>query len=142
MKLSKGKFRLATLLNTVRKKFYETGDPTYLAYAFYGNANLWITPSNVNAKKGNAQSSNRSYVVQVTSRASQTGVLAAFANMQQKYPNLMEAYAPDIQRADLGEKGILYRLRVGPFSTKTAAQELCSKLKTSGHPGCFVRDRY
>jgi len=26
----------------VRKRFYETGDPTYLAYTFYGNANLQV----------------------------------------------------------------------------------------------------
>ncbi|TGQ64530.1 hypothetical protein EN829_027815 [Mesorhizobium sp. M00.F.Ca.ET.186.01.1.1] len=26
----------------VRKRLYETGDPTYLAYTFYGNANLQV----------------------------------------------------------------------------------------------------
>ena len=26
----------------MRKRFYETGDPTYLAYTFYGNANLQV----------------------------------------------------------------------------------------------------
>ncbi len=37
---------VADVLRDVRKRFYATGDPTYLAYAFYGNANLWVsTPS-------------------------------------------------------------------------------------------------
>ena len=61
------------------------------------------------------------FVVQVTSRTSQTGALAAFADMQQKYPSLIGEFAPDIQRADLGSKGVWYRLRVGPVNGKTAA---------------------
>ena len=79
------------------------------------------------------------YVVQVTARTSQTGALAAFADMQQKYPSLIGQFAPDIQRADLGAKGVWYRLRVGPVNSKTAAIDLCSSLKEAGHPGCFVR---
>ena len=81
------------------------------------------------------------FVVQVTSRSSQTGALAAFADMQQKYPSLIGAYAPDIQRADLGAKGVWYRLRVGPVGSKVAASDLCSSLKQAGHPGCFVRKK-
>ena len=36
--------RLATpqQVQDVRKQFYATGDPTYLAYTFYGNANLQV----------------------------------------------------------------------------------------------------
>lgn len=79
------------------------------------------------------------FVVQVTSRSSQTSALAAFADMQQKYPSLIGSYAPDIQRADLGAKGVWYRLRVGPVNSKTAANDLCASLKQAGHPGCFVR---
>lgn len=33
---------VAEVLQDVRKKFFETGDPTYLAYTFYGNANLQV----------------------------------------------------------------------------------------------------
>ena len=34
---------VADVLRDVRKRFYITGDPTYLAYAFYGNANLRVS---------------------------------------------------------------------------------------------------
>lgn len=37
-----GPVYLAEVLQGVRKRFYETGDPTYLAYTFYGNANLQV----------------------------------------------------------------------------------------------------
>ena len=40
--LKDGPVYLAEVLQDVRQQFYETGDPTYLAYTFYGNANLQI----------------------------------------------------------------------------------------------------
>lgn len=41
-RLKDGPVYLADILQSVRKRFYETGDPTYLAYTFYGNANLEV----------------------------------------------------------------------------------------------------
>ncbi|MCZ8545403.1 caspase family protein [Mesorhizobium qingshengii] len=41
-RLKDGPVYLADVLQGVRKRFYETGDPTYLAYTFYGNANLEV----------------------------------------------------------------------------------------------------
>jgi cell division septation protein DedD len=45
--------------------------------------------------------------------------------------------APDVQRADLGAKGIVFRLRVGPFSDRAAAADTCVQLKAQG-ANCFV----
>ncbi|MFC3322963.1 caspase family protein [Mesorhizobium cantuariense] len=42
VRLKDGPVYLAEMLQVVRKRFYETGDPTYLAYTFYGNANLQV----------------------------------------------------------------------------------------------------
>ncbi|MCP4936598.1 MAG: hypothetical protein GY927_20960 [bacterium] len=109
---------------TVAKKQVKVKKPTVIAS---------VAPTRIVGNIGNP------FVVQVTSRSSQTSALAAFADMQQKYPNLIGAYAPDIQRADLGNKGIWYRLRVGPVTSKVAASDLCTSLKQAGHPGCFVR---
>jgi len=79
------------------------------------------------------------FVVQVAARKSQTAALAAFADLQQRYPGLLNSYRPIIQRADLGTKGIWYRLRVGPMNEKTAAATLCEKLKSAGMRSCLVR---
>ncbi|MBX3530554.1 MAG: CHAT domain-containing protein [Rhizobiaceae bacterium] len=43
-RLRDGPVHLADVLREVRGRFHETGDPTYLAYTYYGNANLRITP--------------------------------------------------------------------------------------------------
>ncbi|ESX14478.1 hypothetical protein X768_01850 [Mesorhizobium sp. LSJC265A00] len=41
-RIKDGPVYLAEILQDVRREFYQTGDPTYLAYTFYGNANLRI----------------------------------------------------------------------------------------------------
>jgi hypothetical protein len=47
------------------------------------------------------------------------------------------AYQPDVQRVDLGTKGIWYRLRFGAFTDRESAVAICEKLKAQG-AGCFV----
>ena len=78
------------------------------------------------------------YVVQVGSKKNQTDALASFADMQQKYPTLLASYRPIVQKADLGAKGVWYRLRIGPIVDKTSASKLCSQLKSQGLPDCLV----
>ena len=78
------------------------------------------------------------YVVQVGSKQNQTEALASFADMQQKYPTLLASYRPMVQKADLGAKGVWYRLRIGPIVDKSAATKLCGQLKSQGHPDCLV----
>ena len=61
----------------------------------------------------------------------------AWKSFQTRYAGVVGALSEDVQRADLGARGIWYRLRVGPFADKTAAAAACEKLKTQGGT-CFV----
>lgn len=79
------------------------------------------------------------YFVQLAARRDQTSALAAFADLQQKYPSILNGLAPTIKKADLGDKGVWYRLWVGPMDTRGNAQDVCGKLKNAGLGGCFVR---
>ncbi len=83
--------------------------------------------------------STNDYVVQVAARKSQTDALAAFADIQQKYPRLLSGYRPIIKRADLGSRGVWYRLNVGPVESKKVASALCGQLKSAGMRSCLVR---
>ncbi len=78
-------------------------------------------------------------MVQVAARKSQTDALAAFADIQQKYPRLLSGYRPIIKKADLGSKGIWYRLNVGPVESKRVASSLCKSLKSAGMRSCIIR---
>lgn len=81
------------------------------------------------------------YVVQISARRSQQDALAAFSGLQDKYGDVLNGYRPLIQKADLGSKGIYYRLRVGPMTSKDTAATVCNQLKAKGLSGCFVSTR-
>jgi cell division septation protein DedD len=61
----------------------------------------------------------------------------AWAAFKARHAAVVGDLAQDVQKADLGAKGIWYRLRVGPFTDKTAAAAACEKLKAEGGT-CFV----
>ena len=44
------------------------------------------------------------------------------------------------QRADLGERGIYYRLRINGFASREAANEYCQTLQSRGQ-ACLVARR-
>jgi len=79
------------------------------------------------------------YVSQISARKSRIDALSAFADLQQRYGSVLKNSQPDIQEANLGSKGVWYRLRIGPPGSKQAATDICNKLKSAGHKGCFVR---
>jgi len=60
----------------------------------------------------------------------------AWAAFRSRYP-IAAQLSPDVQRADLGAKGVVYRLRIGPFSDRTAAADACGQLRAAG-ASCFV----
>jgi cell division septation protein DedD len=51
--------------------------------------------------------------------------------------DLLGSLSPAIVRADLGAKGVVYRIQAGPVASADAAADLCAKLKTR-NVGCFV----
>jgi len=77
------------------------------------------------------------YVIQLAAFRDELSARAAFTKLQKKYPGELGGTSSDIQRADLGDKGIYYRLRAG-YMDKAAANSLCEKLSTQGQ-SCFVR---
>ena len=79
------------------------------------------------------------FMVQVAARKTQKAAMRAFKRLQRRYPEILGGFHPIVQKADLGEKGIWYRLRVGPMPERTAAADLCRRLRDAGGPACFVR---
>lgn len=85
-----------------------------------------------------ASSAAGGYVVQLAAFRDEPSARDAFRKLQSKYPSLATLGA-DIQRADLGDKGIYYRLRAG-YLSKAQAQSLCGDLSGKGQ-ACFVRTK-
>ncbi len=77
------------------------------------------------------------FVVQIASQTSQEAAEATFASLQRSYGSVLGGLEPNIQRADLGEKGIYYRVRVGPWAERADAVNVCEALQAAGGD-CFV----
>jgi hypothetical protein len=92
------------------------------------------TPANI-ASGGNESG----MFVQIAARNDQAAAMAAFADLQQKYAGVLGNHSPSVRKVDLGEKGVWYRLLVGPMGSKGDADKLCEELKAAGMKGCFSR---
>jgi cell division protein FtsN len=54
---------------------------------------------------------------------------------------LIAGYRPIVQKADLGAKGVWYRLRIGPMDDVGEARLLCRQLRAHGLADCLVMAR-
>jgi hypothetical protein len=77
------------------------------------------------------------YVVQLSAQTSEAGAQSTFAGLKQQFPTVLGDLEPNIQRADLGAKGIYYRVRVGPWTERADAVQICEALKSAGGD-CYV----
>jgi hypothetical protein len=78
------------------------------------------------------------YVAVLSSQKTRMDALKVFADMQQKYGDVLSSKTPDVQEANLGDKGVWYRAVVGPPGSRDSASGVCSQLKTAGYAGCWV----
>jgi hypothetical protein len=86
-----------------------------------------------------APSSALGYVVVLSSKTSYMDAVKAYADVHEKHAPLLSGKTPDVQEADLGEKGIRYRTVVGPPGSRGAAVALCNQLKAAGQD-CWVTE--
>ena len=78
------------------------------------------------------------YRVQIGSFRSPSDASASWTKATAKHPALLKDLQPYIVEADLGEKGLYYRLQIGAFSGFSKAEGLCQSLKAEG-TDCFVK---
>jgi hypothetical protein len=78
------------------------------------------------------------HVVQVASQRSEQDAQASFKALQAKYPNVLGGREAMIRRIDLGDRGIFFRVQVGPFASADQANGLCDNLKAAGGQ-CIVQ---
>ena len=76
-------------------------------------------------------------VLQVGAFPSEAMALEAWETFRAQHGLMVAGLSEDIQRADLGENGIWYRVRIGPFPNDVTASAACEDLIANGG-GCFV----
>lgn len=76
--------------------------------------------------------------IHLASYSSEARAREGWEQLRRRFPDLA-GLQPRIERADLGAKGIFFRLRAGPLASAQAAQAVCTKLKAGGQSCSPVR---
>jgi len=72
------------------------------------------------------------HLLQIGAFRSETEATGQWSSLQGKLGSYLDGKSSDIERADLGDKGVYYRLRIGPFASADEAKTYCSGLKERG----------
>lgn len=70
--------------------------------------------------------------IQMASLPSEDAAWSEWKRISQEFKNQVGDLTAVVETADLGQKGIFYRLQAGPFETVAAAKDRCGKLKEAG----------
>jgi hypothetical protein len=79
------------------------------------------------------------YVPVIFTGKDQSGVLRAFAELQVRYPKLLNPRRAEAQPVDLGQKGVWHRLVVLPPGSRQSALDFCAQLQAAGYERCWVK---
>lgn len=69
-----------------------------------------------------------SFQIQLVSVPTEDAAQSEWKRISGRHKDLLATLTPAVTKADLGEKGIYYRLRAGPLADKAAADALCATL--------------
>jgi hypothetical protein len=78
-----------------------------------------------------------SYLVQLAAARSNEGAEGEWNRLSNQNEELLGGLSHVVLQADLGERGVFYRLRVGPLSDRNTAEDLCAALAAK-NVGCIV----
>ncbi len=81
------------------------------------------------APEATPEANTGKFLVQIASYKEKDDALRRFDKLSGLHSDLLSGLSPDILRADLGERGVFYRLRIGPFQTFQGSADLCNQLK-------------
>jgi tetratricopeptide (TPR) repeat protein len=76
------------------------------------------------------------WVVQIASADTEASAMSTWKKMQGRY-KILKSESPSVVKADLGAKGVFYRVRIGGFDEQAAAKKACARLK-SGGVSCYI----
>jgi hypothetical protein len=79
------------------------------------------------------------YMVQLAAVRDQQVIEAETRRLQRAHGDLLGNLTPTVVRADLGDKGVYFRLRMGPLADDAAAKALCAELEKRNAPCLVVR---
>lgn len=79
------------------------------------------------------------FLVQLAASRSEDQAMSEWNRVKGKHEQMFAGMTPSVVRADLGERGIFFRLRAGPLADRAAADAMCAALKAENEACIVVR---
>lgn len=86
-----------------------------------------------------SQAPKGSWQIQLMSSPNLNAIESSWASLSKKY-NVLNGQPHEIETADLGAKGLFYRLKAGSFKDRAGADKLCNDIKALGGT-CIVKKK-
>jgi cell division septation protein DedD len=77
------------------------------------------------------------YLIQIAAVREEDRAAAEWARLQRQHPDALQGLKLFVIKADLGDKGVFWRLRAGPFADEAQAKNRCADL-AKRKVGCLV----
>jgi len=77
------------------------------------------------------------YMVQLSAVRNEANAKSEWARLAKKHPDVLGGLKLVVQRADLGVKGVFYRVRAGWFANRAEAKAICDEL-AKRNVGCLI----
>ena len=82
---------------------------------------------------------NGSWQIQLISSPNKSAMEKAWNDLSKKYA-VLKGLPHEVETADLGSKGIFYRLKAGAFKERVEADKICNSIKSAGG-SCLVKKK-
>ncbi len=80
------------------------------------------------------------YVVQLAALQSEAAIEPAWRRLAARAPDLFASAQLDVERADLGARGVYFRVRAGYFPDRASAGQFCDRIRQMGQD-CIISAR-
>ncbi|HLY58582.1 MAG TPA: SPOR domain-containing protein [Stellaceae bacterium] len=94
-------------------------------------------PAQTAAAPPPAAASAGAFRVQIAATRDDATARSEWAKLQKAHPDLLGSLSVTVVRADLGDKGIFFRVQAGPIADHAQADKLCGELKAVS-VGCII----
>lgn len=99
--------------------------------------NLLANRSSAATAPSTTQTSAKGWQIQLAASRAAKAARSEGERLKKKHADLLGAYSVRVMRADLGAKGVFYRIRLGALPDRAAARQVCARLSQRGQ-GCLV----
>ncbi len=96
-----------------------------------------LQPETATSVEPEPQAAPSGFMIQLSAQRNADAARTIWNRLVDKHTDLLGNLTPYIVEADLGSRGIFYRIRAGVFSSRDQGTRLCGKLK-SRRVDCFV----